>query len=97
MNSKGMGGDFNFAWPSAEIAVMGPDGAVAILYRRELAEAKDPAAMKKELVRKYREKVANPFIYLAGPRGLEPLPSGVTGRRYNQLNYDPQKSFIKVS
>ncbi len=62
MNSKGMGGDFNFAWPSAEIAVMGPDGAVAILYRRELAEADDPAAMKKELVKKYREKVANPFI-----------------------------------
>jgi propionyl-CoA carboxylase beta chain len=62
MNSKGMGGDFNFAWPSAEIAVMGPDGAVAILYRRELAEAKDPVALKKELVKKYREKVANPFI-----------------------------------
>ena len=62
MNSKGMGGDFNFAWPSAEIAVMGPDGAVAILYRRELAESKDPATLKKELVKKYREKVANPFI-----------------------------------
>ncbi len=62
MNSRGLGGDFNYAWPSAEIAVMGPDGAVAILYRRELAEAKDPAAMKKELVKKYRDKVANPFI-----------------------------------
>ncbi len=62
MNSRGMGGDFNFAWPSAEIAVMGPDGAVAILYRRELAESKDPVALKKELVKKYREKVANPFI-----------------------------------
>lgn len=62
MNSKGMGGDFNYAWPSAEIAVMGPDGAVAILYRRELAEAEDPVTLKKELVKKYREKVANPFI-----------------------------------
>jgi acetyl-CoA carboxylase carboxyltransferase component len=62
MNSRGLGGDFNYAWPSAEIAVMGPDGAVAILYRRELAEAKDAAAMKKELVKKYRDKVANPFI-----------------------------------
>jgi acetyl-CoA carboxylase carboxyltransferase component len=62
MNSKGLGGDFNFAWPSAEIAVMGPDGAVAILYRRELAESSDPAALKKELVKTYREKVANPFI-----------------------------------
>lgn len=62
MNSKSLGGDFNFAWPSAEIAVMGPDGAVAILYRRELAEAKDPVALKKELVKKYRDKIANPFI-----------------------------------
>jgi acetyl-CoA carboxylase carboxyltransferase component len=62
MNSKSLGGDFNFAWPTAEIAVMGPDGAVAILYRKELAESDDPVAMKKELVRKYREKVANPFI-----------------------------------
>ncbi len=62
MNSKSLGGDFNFAWPTAEIAVMGPDGAVAILYRKELAESVDPVAMKKELVKKYREKVANPFI-----------------------------------
>jgi propionyl-CoA carboxylase beta chain len=62
MNSKNLGGDFSFAWPTAEIAVMGPDGAVAILYRKELAEAKDPAAMKKELVKRYRDKIANPFI-----------------------------------
>jgi acetyl-CoA carboxylase carboxyltransferase component len=62
MNSKSLGGDFSFAWPSAEIAVMGPDGAVAILYRRELAESKNPAEMKKELVKKYRDKIANPFI-----------------------------------
>lgn len=62
MNSKFLGGDFSYAWPSAEIAVMGPDGAVAILYKRELAESKDPVALKKELVKKYRDKVANPFI-----------------------------------
>jgi acetyl-CoA carboxylase carboxyltransferase component len=62
MNSKFLGGDFSFAWPSAEIAVMGPDGAVAILYRRELAESENPAELKKELVNKYREKIANPFI-----------------------------------
>ncbi len=62
MNSKSLGGDFSFAWPTAEIAVMGPDGAVAILYRKELAEAKDPSALKKELVKKYRDKIANPFI-----------------------------------
>ncbi len=62
MNSKNLGGDFNFAWPSAEIAVMGPDGAVAILYRKELAESKDPAKLKKELAAKYREEIANPYI-----------------------------------
>jgi acetyl-CoA carboxylase carboxyltransferase component len=62
MNSKNLGGDFSFAWPSAEIAVMGPDGAVAILYRKELAESKDPVGMKNELVKKYRDKIANPFI-----------------------------------
>ena len=62
MNSKNLGGDFNFAWPSAEIAVMGPDGAVAILYRKELAESSDPVGLKKELVKKYRDKLANPFV-----------------------------------
>jgi propionyl-CoA carboxylase beta chain len=62
MNSKGIGGDYSFAWPTAEIAVMGPDGAIAILCRKELAEAEDPVALKKELVAKYREEVANPYI-----------------------------------
>jgi acetyl-CoA carboxylase carboxyltransferase component len=62
MNSKSLGGDFSFAWPTAEIAVMGPDGAVAILYRKELAESSDPDELKKELVKKYRDKIANPFI-----------------------------------
>ncbi|MDR2338157.1 MAG: acyl-CoA carboxylase subunit beta [Deltaproteobacteria bacterium] len=62
MNSKGIGGDFNFAWPTAEIAVMGPDGAIAILYRKDLAAAENPAALKKELTQKYRDEVANPYI-----------------------------------
>ena len=62
MNSKNLGGDFSFAWPTAEIAVMGPDGAVAILYRKELANSRNPDELKKELVKKYRDKVANPFI-----------------------------------
>lgn len=62
MNSKGIGGDFNFAWPSSEIAVMGPEGAIAIINRRELAEAEDPIALKKELVTKYRDEIANPYI-----------------------------------
>ena len=62
MNSKNIGGDFNFAWPTAEIAVMGPDGAVAIIYRRELAAAEDPVALKKELVKTYRDNIANPYV-----------------------------------
>lgn len=62
MNSKGIGGDFSFAWPTAEIAVMGPDGAIAILYRKELADSEDPVMLKKELTQKYREEVTNPYI-----------------------------------
>lgn len=62
MNSKGIGGDFNFAWPTAEIAVMGPEGAIAILYRKELAESADPVSLKMELAQKYRNEIANPYI-----------------------------------
>jgi acetyl-CoA carboxylase carboxyltransferase component len=62
MNSKNLGGDFNFAWPTAEIAVMGPEGAVSILYRKELLESADPTKLKKELAKRYREEIANPYI-----------------------------------
>jgi acetyl-CoA carboxylase carboxyltransferase component len=62
MNSKNLGGDFNFAWPTAEIAVMGPEGAVSILYRKELIESDDPAKLKKELAVKYRDEIANPYV-----------------------------------
>ena len=65
MSSKHLRGDFNVAWPSAELAVMGPDGAVNIIFRRELAEAEDPVARKAELVAEYREKFANPYIAAA--------------------------------
>ena len=61
MNSKHIGADLNFAYPTAEIAVMGPDGAVNIIYRRELAAAEDPVALKAKLVEDYREKFANPY------------------------------------
>jgi acetyl-CoA carboxylase carboxyltransferase component len=65
MSSKHIRGDLNLAWPTAEIAVMGPEGAVEIINRRELAEAKDPVARKAELAKDYREKFANPFIAAA--------------------------------
>lgn len=62
MNSKNMGGDFNFAWPSAEIAVMGPEGAIKILNRREIQNAEDPGKLKAELISDYQNNIANPFI-----------------------------------
>ncbi len=62
MSSKHTRADINFAWPSAEIAVMGPDGAVKILYRKELKEAKDPKALEKKLIDEYTDKFANPFV-----------------------------------
>ncbi len=67
MSSKHIRGDLNLAWPTAEIAVMGPDGAVNIVFRKELAEAEDPVARKAELVQMYREKFANPYV--AASRG----------------------------
>ncbi len=67
MSSKHIRGDFNVAWPSAEIAVMGPDGAVNIVFRKEIAEAADPAAKRAELIQMYREKFANPYV--AAERG----------------------------
>lgn len=68
MSSKHIRGDLNLAWPSAEIAVMGPEGAVNIIFRKELAEAEDPVARKAELVEEYREKFANPYV--AAGRGF---------------------------
>jgi acetyl-CoA carboxylase carboxyltransferase component len=67
MNSKSIGADLAFAWPSAELAVMGPQGAVDIVYKRELATSPDPASRRIELVEEYTEKFANP--YLAAERG----------------------------
>jgi acetyl-CoA carboxylase carboxyltransferase component len=68
MNSKSVGADLAYAWPSAELAVMGPDGAVDIVYRRELQQAADPVARRAELVEEYTEQHANP--YNAAERGI---------------------------
>jgi propionyl-CoA carboxylase beta chain len=65
MSSKHIRGDFNIAWPTAEIAVMGPKGAVEILYRKEIAEADDPQAATDARVAEYTEKFANPYIAAA--------------------------------
>jgi propionyl-CoA carboxylase beta chain len=61
MASKHIRADVNIAYPTAEIAVMGPDGAVNIIYRKEIDQAQDPAAMKARFVDEYRQKFANPF------------------------------------
>ena len=87
MSSKHIRGDLNLAWPTAEIAVMGPDGAVSIIFRRELAEAEDPVAKKAELVQMYRERFANPYV--AAARGYIDdviMPSETRPRLINALN-----------
>lgn len=68
MSSKSLGADVHLAWPTAEIAVMGPEGAVNVLYRKELAVAEDPEGRRAELVAEYRETYANP--YYAARRGI---------------------------
>ena len=65
MSSKHIRGDYNVAWPNAEIAVMGPDGAVNIIFRKEIAEAADPNARRAELIQMYRDKFANPYVAAA--------------------------------
>jgi len=68
MASKHIGGDVNYAWPTAEIAVMGPKGAVSILYDDELEDADDPEAKRQQLIDEYREEFANP--YTAADKGF---------------------------
>jgi propionyl-CoA carboxylase beta chain len=65
MSSKHIRTDFNYAWPTAELAVMGPEGAVNILYKRELETAADPAAVRAEKIAEFREKFANPYVAAA--------------------------------
>jgi propionyl-CoA carboxylase beta chain len=68
MASKHIRTDVNYAWPQAEIAVMGPEGAVGVLYRRELQASSDPEALRREKAREFREKFANPYV--AADRGF---------------------------
>jgi propionyl-CoA carboxylase beta chain len=68
MNSKHIRGDLNLAWPTAEIAVMGPEGAVEILFRKEIAEADDPEAATEARIAEYRERLAHPYV--AASRGF---------------------------
>ena len=67
MNSKHIGADFNFAWPTAEVAVMGPEAAINIIHRREIAAAESPEERREQLIADYRARFANP--YSAAERG----------------------------
>src|SRR3979411_2635348 len=68
MSSKHIGGDFNYAWPAAEIAVMGPQAAVNVIFKRKVAAAKYTAKKAEQLVEDYKEKFANPYV--AAERGF---------------------------
>ncbi len=65
LGSRHLGADFVFAWPTAEIAVMGPEGAVEIIYKRELAKAENPQELLQKFVKEYREKLAHPYVAAA--------------------------------
>ncbi len=65
MNPRHIGADLVLAWPSAEIAVMGPEGAVNVIFRRDISSADDPVVRKNQLVEEYRERFANPYIAAA--------------------------------
>jgi propionyl-CoA carboxylase beta chain len=65
MSSKHIRGDYNVAWPQSELAVMGAEGAVNILYRKEIAQAKNPADARAKLIEEYNEKFANPYVAAA--------------------------------
>ena len=81
MASKHLRTDLNYAWPTAEIAVMGPEGAVNVLYKRELEAVKDPETLRAQKVAEFREKFANP--YTAAARGY--LDAVIQPRRTRQI------------
>lgn len=62
MSSRHLRADFVFAWPTAEIAVMGPEGAANIIFRKEIVSSDDPEAMRKQKVEEYKAKFANPYV-----------------------------------
>ena len=100
MSSKHIRGDFNVAWPTAEIAVMGPEGAVNIIFRKELAQADDRDTHREELVNDYRDRFANPYVAAARgfvddviePRETRPrLINALQTLHYKRLENPPKK------
>jgi propionyl-CoA carboxylase beta chain len=99
MNSKHIRGDLNLAWPTAEIAVMGPKGAVEILYRRELAASDDPVAAAEAHIEEYREAFAHPYVAAArgyvddviDPRETRPRLISALDMLQNKRDANPRK------
>jgi len=99
MSSKSLRGDINYAWPTAEIAVMGPDGAVNIVFRGEISKAEKPDEKKKELVQEYRDKFANPYVAAArgylddviDPRDTRPKLIKALEMLKNKVDHLPSK------
>jgi acetyl-CoA carboxylase carboxyltransferase component len=65
MSSKHLGTDLVFAWPTAEIAVMGPEGAANIIFRKQIEESNDPISTRQEKIKEYRDRFSNPYIAAA--------------------------------
>ena len=99
MSSKHIRGDFNVAWPTAEIAVMGPKGAVEILFRKEISDSDDPAAATEAKIQEYREKFAHPYIAAAhgylddiiDPRDTRPALIGALESLQSKRDKNPPK------
>jgi propionyl-CoA carboxylase beta chain len=99
MGSKHCRTDVNLAWPTAEIAVMGPEGAVNIVYRRELAAAADEAAVRQQKTEEFRERFANPFVAaergyiddVIEPRETRPRVIRALGMLENKVDTMPRK------
>jgi len=81
MNSRHLGADMVFAWPTAEIAVMGPDGAANIIFRKEIADAADPVKARKDKIAEYTEKFSNPYVAAARGYVDDVIPPSETRMR----------------
>ncbi len=98
MNSKHIGCDVNYAWPSSEIAVMGPEGACNIIFKNEIEKSENPDAKRKQLIEDYKEKLANPYV--AAERGfiddvIEPRMTRIYLIRALEINKNKRKNLPK--
>lgn len=104
MSSKGLRGDICYAWPTAEIAVMGPEGATNIVYRAEIAKSENPAETRERLIQEYRDKFANPYVAAArgyiddviDPRETRPKVIKALEMLKNKKVTDPPKKHSNI-